>query len=95
MPVMVTAEVSGQTAQGYDRMLGHLSAALTQAPGFVLHLSHPIEGGWRVIEIWESKDDANRFFAQHVHPNLPPGIRPRRSFQELHAVVRPPATGRG
>jgi hypothetical protein len=63
MPVLVTADVLGQTAQGYDGMLNHLSAALNRAPGFVLHTSHPIEGGWRVLEIWESKDDANQFFA--------------------------------
>jgi hypothetical protein len=78
MPVMVTAEVPGQTAQGYDGMLGHLSVILAQVPGFVLHTSHPIEGGWRVIEIWQSKQDANQFFAQHVHPHLPPGIKPKR-----------------
>ena len=87
MPVMVTADVLGQTAQGYDGMLTHLSVPLQQAPGFVLHTSHPIEGGWRVIEIWQSKQDANQFFAQHVHPHLPPGIRPKRAFQDLHSVV--------
>jgi hypothetical protein len=87
MPVMVTAEVPGQTAEGYDGMLTHLTAVLKQAPGFILHASEAVEGGWRVIEIWESKHDANQFFAQHVHPNLPPGIRPRRTFQELHSVI--------
>jgi hypothetical protein len=88
MPVLVTADVPGQTAQGYDAIREHLSAALRQAPGFVLHTSHEIDGGWRVIEIWETKHDANQFFAQHVHPNLSPGLKPRRSFQELHGLVR-------
>ena len=88
MPVLVSAEVPGQTAQGYDAIREHLAMALRQAPGFVLHTSHAIDGGWRVIEIWETKQEANQFFAQHVHPNLPPGIKPRRSFQELHGIVR-------
>ena len=88
MAVLMTAEVSGQTQQGYDGMLGALERFLRQAPGFVLHTAHPVEGGWRVIEGWESKADSDRFYAQHVAPNLPPGIRPKRSVQELHSLVR-------
>lgn len=89
MAVPVTAEVKGQTQQGYDGMLGMLAGSIKQAPGFILHTAHPIEGGWRVIEVWESQNDANQFFAQHVHPNLPPGIKPKRSFQALHSLLRP------
>ena len=87
MAVLITAEVQGQTQQGYDGMLVNLADGLKQAPGFILHTAHPIEGGWRVIEVWESRNDANQFYAKHVHPNLPPGIKPQRSFQELHSLV--------
>lgn len=89
MAVLVTAEVVGQTELGYDAMNRSLADSLRQAPGFILHTAHEVEGGWRVIEIWRSKDEANQFFAKHVHPHLPPGIRPRRSFQDLHGVVTP------
>ena len=87
MAVQVTADVPGQTAEGYDAIRGFLEQALKSAPGFILHTSHAVDGGWRVIEIWESANDANQFFAKHVHPNLPPGIKPKRTFQELHAVL--------
>ena len=89
MAVLVTAEVQGQTQQGYDGMFAVLADGLKQAPGFVLHTAHPIEGGWRIIELWESKIDANQFFAKNVAPNLPPGIHPKRSVQELHSLLRP------
>lgn len=88
MAVLVTAEVQGQTQEGYDGMLSMLAGGLKMAPGFILHSAHPIEGGWRVIEIWETQDDANQFFAKQVHPHLPPGIKPRRSFQVLHSMVK-------
>lgn len=88
MPVLVTAEVAGQTQQGYEGMLAGLESVLKQAPGFVIHSAHPVDGGWRVIEIWESKEEANRFFAEFVAPNLAPGIRPKRSIQELHSLLR-------
>lgn len=88
MAVLVTADVKGQTQQGYDGMFGVLGPAVKQAKGFILHMAHPTEDGWRVIEVWESKADADQFFAKSVAPNLPAGIRPKRSVQELHAVVR-------
>lgn len=89
MAVIVTAEVAGQTKEGYDGMRAMLEDPMRQARGLVMHASYPIEGGWRVIEVWESSKDANEFFAKAVHPHLPPGIKPRRSIQELHSLIRP------
>jgi quinol monooxygenase YgiN len=87
MAVMVIAEVQGQTEPGYDGMLELLGGSLRQAEGFVLHTAHAVEGGWRIIEVWQSKDAANGFFAKKVAPNLPPGIHPKRSVQELHSLL--------
>lgn len=89
MPVLVTAEVIGQTEEGYDGMNRMLSSALRQAPGLILHTAHPTSDGWRVLEVWQSKEQANQFFATFVHPHLPPGIRPRRTFQEVHGLIAP------
>jgi len=88
MAVLVTAEVAGQTQEGYDGMLGVLEGAIRQSPGFILHTAHAVEGGWRIIEIWDSKELANQFYAKNVAPNLPPGIRPKRTVQELHRFVK-------
>jgi hypothetical protein len=37
--------------------------------------------------VWESKADANQYFAKFVAPNLPPGIHPKRSVEELHSLL--------
>lgn len=95
MSVLVTAEIRGQTAQGYDAMLAVLAAPLKRAPGLVLHSAHATEDGWRVIEVWDSKAQSDRFFAAFVAPNLPPGIRPRRSVQLLHNVALPAEANAG
>lgn len=89
MAVIMTSEVAGQTLQGYDGLFNAVTSALQNAPGFVLHASHPLEGGWRVIEIWESREDAARFFASSIAPNLPEGIHPKLTFEPLHDVLRP------
>lgn len=88
MAVLVTAEAPGQTQQGYDGMLAALDAQLRQAPGFILHTAYPVEGGWRILEVWESKAQANDWYAKKVAPNLPPGVHPKRAVQELHSLVR-------
>ncbi len=88
MPVLITGDVPGQTQEGYDGMMAALAPALRQAQGFIAHGAGPIEGGWQVFEIWENQDDANRFFAHHIHPNLPPGIKPKRTFLQLHNFVQ-------
>jgi quinol monooxygenase YgiN len=95
MPVLITAEVRGQTAQGYDSMLDVLASPLKQAAGLILHTTHATDDGWRVIEVWESKTQSDAFFATFVAPQLPPGIRPKRSVQPLHNVVLPAAAGAG
>ena len=78
---MVIAEAQGQTEPGCDGMLELLAGSLRQAEGFVLHMAHAVEGGWRITEIWQSKDAANGFFAKKVRPEpyLPAFTRSARS----------------
>jgi hypothetical protein len=85
--VLVTAEVPGQTQEGYDHMMGALSPALRQAKGFIAQGAGPAGDGWRVFEIWESQADAADFFAKHIHPNLPEGVKPKRTILELHNLI--------
>jgi len=89
MAVMMISDVSGQSTQGYDGMLAAVSDPLRQAPGFIMHMAHPAETGWRIVEVWESKEHATTFFAAHIAPNLPDGIRPKLSFHPLHSLLRP------
>jgi hypothetical protein len=88
MPVLVTAQVENQTEQLYDGMLSALAAPLKQAEGFVMHSAHRAPSGeWLVQEIWQTKAQADQFFARFVAPNLPPGVRPKRKVVELHSLV--------
>jgi hypothetical protein len=90
MAVMVTADVPGQTQEGYDGMLDVLGDSIRSARGFIGHYAGRSDaGGWTCIEVWETAEDATRFFATHVHPHLPPGITPKRTIRELHSCVRP------
>jgi hypothetical protein len=87
MAVLMTAEVPGQTKEGYDRMLDAVGPVMLNAKGFIAHGSAETRDGFRCFEVWESQADATSFFANHVHPNLPPGITPKRTYLELHSLV--------
>ena len=85
MTVIVMVDVQGQTQAGYDGMLNVLAERARQ--GFVLHSAYVVEGQWRVVEVWQSKTEADQFFAAQVAPHLPPGVRPKRSVFEAHSLV--------
>lgn len=84
MPVLIVAVVEGQTAEKYDQMLAVLGPALRGAKGFIAQGAGPSREGWRTFEVWESEADATRFFATHIRPNLPAGVRPQRTVVVLH-----------
>ena len=89
MAVLITAEVPGQTREGYEGMIAVLGPLIRQARGFIAHGAGPAEGGWRSFEVWESAEEATKFFAEHIQPNLPPGVKPKRTILQLHSLVRP------
>jgi hypothetical protein len=42
---------------------------LVKPAGGIFHVAGPSpNGGWRVIEIWESEEDAKRFLAERLGP---------------------------
>ena len=89
MAVLISVKVKGQTQEGYDGVLSAVRETVKKAPGFILHCSHPVEDGWSLTEIWSSKKEADQWYTTYVIPNLPAGIYPKRSYQELHSMVTP------
>jgi hypothetical protein len=55
--------------QVYDKIRQHLG--LERPAGGILHVAGPSpNGGWRVIEVFESEDDASRFLKERFGPAL-------------------------
>ena len=88
MAVLITADVPGQTQEKYDQMLAVLTPLLRNAKGFIAHGAGPSGDGWRTFEVWDTQEDATQFFARYIHPNLPPGISPKRTVLQLHALIK-------
>jgi hypothetical protein len=74
----------------YDKVREHLALGDVPAGG-IFHVAGPgPNGGWRVIEVWESEEDAKRFVKEQLEPAFealglprPPG----REFWPVHNIV--------
>lgn len=87
MPILMIAEQPNLNEGIYKTMLGQLMPVLRSAKGFMSHAGGPSPaGGMRIIEIWESKADQQKFFNENLKPNLPPGLVPEITYYELHAA---------
>jgi hypothetical protein len=54
----------------YDKVIENLALEGKPAGG-VLHVAGPSpNGGWRVIEVWESKEAADKFYGERLGPAL-------------------------
>ena len=52
----------GVTQAQYEQVLHEVAPGNRPPPGMLYHAAGPTPDGWRVIEIWESQEAADRFF---------------------------------
>jgi hypothetical protein len=88
MAIAMLLEVPGGTQDQYDRVMDELR--LEGMPeGGIAHIAAPMEGGWRVLDVWESREAFERFYddrlaAAIASTDMPPA---EPKFQELHNVI--------
>ncbi len=75
----------------YEKIRAHLG--LQKPAGGIFHIAGPSPtGGWRVIEVWESEEEANRFFQERFFPAMQAlgisGPPPEREFWPVHNAMR-------
>ena len=66
MPFAFVFESDRVDQSGYDELMRGIGRESLNAPtpaGFIAHLAGPKpDGGWRVIDLWESEDAGNAFY---------------------------------
>jgi hypothetical protein len=56
MTVRIHTNLAGVTQKEFDAVHKHITAG-TPPKGLVFHSSAPADGGWLVIDFWESRQD--------------------------------------
>lgn len=83
----------------YDALHAEVGRRSTgRADGLLLHIGRPTPGGFQLIEVWESKETCDRFFAEVVWPafaavcgDQAPPAEPRVEEFEPRGLVVPSA----
>ena len=74
----------------YEQIRAQLG--LEKPAGGIFHVAGPSPmGGWRVIEVWETEEEANRFFQERFVPALRAlGLSgtPQRQFWPVHNAMK-------
>jgi quinol monooxygenase YgiN len=81
-------------ASSWEQYQRFAAALVEPAPaGLILHVAGPTDEGFRIIDVWESKDAWEAFRAQHLAPAIAAlggPSRPEPTFRDLdpaHVVI--------
>lgn len=69
MAVAYLVETPGGTKEQYEQVTQELGTTGSQlAPGTLVHFAGPVEGGWQVVNVFESQEIAEKFMKEKVNP---------------------------
>ncbi len=69
MAVVLIIEVPGATQEQYDAVVQGLGEP-ELGEGQSSHMSGPSDGGWCVVDVWESRDHFDRFVQERLGEQL-------------------------
>jgi hypothetical protein len=93
MSVVVTAVAPGLDADMYEAVTDKVMPGDQLPDGCQLHIAGPVEQGWRVITVWESREAFDRFREEKLLPAIreaagdeaPPAVAPE--VNPVHKLV--------
>jgi quinol monooxygenase YgiN len=59
-------EFPGGRQEQFDQVLEKLQLGGKSPPGQLFHVEGPMEGGWRVVDVWESQEALDKFFQEKL-----------------------------
>lgn len=70
MAVLVISDNPGVSAEQHKAINQRLGVATNPPMGALAQLEGPIEGGWRIISLWESREAWDAFLRDRLGPTL-------------------------
>ena len=61
MAIGMVVEVPGATQAQYDAAIARMGLQENPPEGCLVHMAGPVDGGWRVVDVWESQEHFDRF----------------------------------
>ena len=93
MAIGIRIKLPGITQEQFDTVHDEINPTRTPPKGLLFHSSGPIDGGWGIIDFWESREDFDVFQtritegmeAAEVAPQGPPDVK---EFP-VHEMIQP------
>jgi hypothetical protein len=70
MAVAMIADVPGMSAEQDDALLRAMGLEDSRPSGGLLRIAGPVDGGWRVVTVWESEEAWETFRRERLEPAL-------------------------
>jgi hypothetical protein len=90
MPIAMLVDNPQGSQEMYDKVRAQIG--LDAPAGGIFHAAGPSpNGGWRVIEVWDSEEDAQKFFKERLGPALEAnglGPPPPPQFWPVHNYMK-------
>jgi quinol monooxygenase YgiN len=95
MPVAVMQQSEQITADAYDAVNAKAGVHDDPPQGLIVHTAGAAEGGFRIFDVWESREAYDRFRDERLLPAIREVIgqealdaAPTSEVYELHDVIR-------
>ena len=93
MAIGIRIKLPGISQEQFDAAHDHINPDRTAPKGLIFHASGPIDGGWGIIDFWESREDFDAFAprvqegmaAAGATPQGPPDIKEFAVHETLSA----------
>lgn len=70
MPAGFVIDLEGMTSAIYDGVNEATNFPAEVPDGLISHVAGPVEGGFRVVDVWESPEHYDRFVQEKLGPAL-------------------------
>ena len=92
MAVVVVAEVEGGKKEFYETVSGKAMPDGGLPDGCQLHIAGPMEDGWRIITVWNSTEQYEKFRNERLIPALSEAgqgdrVAPNISADPVHTLI--------
>jgi hypothetical protein len=94
LAIGIRIKLPGVTEEQFEAAHAHINPDRSSPPGMLFHASGPIDGGWGVIDFYESRADFDAFLESNIQPGIaasgvqmqgPPDIK---EFP-VHEIIHP------
>jgi hypothetical protein len=70
MAVGIRFKLAGVTAEQFDQLNAVIDPVGNPPDGILFHASGPVDGGWGILDFWESRAHYDTFAAERIGPAM-------------------------